>query len=290
MASTEETRQRIALNDLAKKIRLESQLKLKMNKLFRKIGRDLRSQFVMSGNVLNADQFKDEITRILETHYNRVFKSFNNSIIDDAKSFGSIIEVKQVEESITNRANQRFAQRQSETQAQKITDTNQKRINAAIAAALLALQQQESVTATPTTGKPRSSQVGRPVLTEDQRAKSRNTIARAAQTAFLVDANSRATATSITETQNPAETSKANQIDALVITGAVTAFNTSKVWTAILDDRVRDAHAIADGQKRDIGEPFEVNGELLRHPGDTSLGASASNVINCRCSSSLQFL
>ena len=33
-----------------------------------------------------------------------------------------------------------------------------------------------------------------------------------------------------------------------------------------------------------LTQPFEVGGELLMYPGDSSLGASAANVINCRCS------
>ena len=36
-------------------------------------------------------------------------------------------------------------------------------------------------------------------------------------------------------------------------------------------------------------EPFVVSGERLKYPGDTSLGASAGNVINCRCSCAANF-
>lgn len=56
-----------------------------------------------------------------------------------------------------------------------------------------------------------------------------------------------------------------------------------KRWVTQGDDRVRDKHASADGQEVPIDEPFEVGGELLMYPADTSLGASADNVINCRC-------
>lgn len=268
------TREQIALNELAKKIRLESRLKRKMHKLFRKISKDLRSQFVISGTVLNANTYKNEIAETLRDHYDRVFKSFNNVVINEIKSYKNGEEFKQVEENIVDRENERFKNSQSETQSQKITDTNQKRINAAIAAALLAFRQESLVEPS----------------TESERLLARKKIASGASQKFLSDAESRAEATAITETQNPAETAKNNQINALSITGAISSFGVRKVWTAILDNRVRDAHAIADGQVRKIGEPYEVNGELLKHPGDTSLGASAGNVINCRCSSSLQFL
>jgi hypothetical protein len=31
-------------------------------------------------------------------------------------------------------------------------------------------------------------------------------------------------------------------------------------------------------------ETFSVQGQQMRHPADSSLGASAGNVVNCRCS------
>ncbi len=52
-------------------------------------------------------------------------------------------------------------------------------------------------------------------------------------------------------------------------------------WIATNDSRVRDNHKHADGQKRDIGQPFNVGGEMMMHPSDPK--ASAANVINCRC-------
>lgn len=65
--------------------------------------------------------------------------------------------------------------------------------------------------------------------------------------------------------------------------GALDASGTPlrKVWLATLDDRVRDAHADADGQEVGYDEPFNVDGEDLDYPGDPS--GSAENVANCRC-------
>lgn len=53
------------------------------------------------------------------------------------------------------------------------------------------------------------------------------------------------------------------------------------VWSTMLDERVRHAHQEAEGQERRVDQPFDVMGEQLRFPGDTSLGASLGNVINC---------
>jgi hypothetical protein len=58
----------------------------------------------------------------------------------------------------------------------------------------------------------------------------------------------------------------------------------AKIWVDTPDGRTRDAHVGAGGQKRRLNEPFTVDGEKLMHPGDSSMGASAENLANCRCS------
>lgn len=54
-----------------------------------------------------------------------------------------------------------------------------------------------------------------------------------------------------------------------------------KVWLTALDERTREWHAEANGQKKRIDEPFEVMGEFLDEPGDPK--GSPENIINCRC-------
>lgn len=56
-----------------------------------------------------------------------------------------------------------------------------------------------------------------------------------------------------------------------------------KQWSSTGDSRTRQSHSDANGQKVKKDKPFMVGGEKLKHPGDNSLGASARNVINCRC-------
>lgn len=60
-------------------------------------------------------------------------------------------------------------------------------------------------------------------------------------------------------------------------------FDMWKRWVATSDNRTRDAHADMDGVEVSKDEPFVVDGEELMFPGDISLGASAKNVCNCRC-------
>ncbi|WP_334196000.1 phage minor head protein [Muricomes intestini] len=53
-----------------------------------------------------------------------------------------------------------------------------------------------------------------------------------------------------------------------------------KQWDSTMDGRTRPWHVKADGQIRELDEPFEVGGEKMGAPG---VGGSAMNVCNCRC-------
>lgn len=94
-------------------------------------------------------------------------------------------------------------------------------------------------------------------------------------------------------TQSPAEAAKTvearvlldariNLVQGSVPTETITEVN--QRWVTQGDNRVRPAHRAADGQVRTVGEAFDIGGERLLYPGDTSLGASIGNVANCRCS------
>lgn len=69
-----------------------------------------------------------------------------------------------------------------------------------------------------------------------------------------------------------------------------------KEWISTRDTRTRSPannsqfnHLLPNGQVQANSEAFELTGprgtEYLLHPGDRSLGASAGNLINCRCAS-----
>lgn len=54
-----------------------------------------------------------------------------------------------------------------------------------------------------------------------------------------------------------------------------------RVWRNRGDAFVRPSHQIAGGQKRDLGEPFEVGRALLLYPGDPD--GPIEEIANCRC-------
>lgn len=65
----------------------------------------------------------------------------------------------------------------------------------------------------------------------------------------------------------------------------LSGYRTVKNWLGTNDDRIREAHSEAHTTQIgiDIKQPFLVGGEKMMFPGDATLGASAANLINCRC-------
>lgn len=86
----------------------------------------------------------------------------------------------------------------------------------------------------------------------------------------------RAARTAITAAENAGRQDAADELESK---GVIL----NKRWIATHDSRTRHAHAAADGQIVANDMPFEVGGEHLMFPGDTSEGASGWNIYNCRC-------
>lgn len=84
------------------------------------------------------------------------------------------------------------------------------------------------------------------------------------------------------------ESLNASQQEAMEQTLEKTIFTDQDVereWKATLDNRVRDSHAAMNRQKvKGLQTPFVTpDGYKMRYPHDRSLGAPASETINCRC-------
>lgn len=67
--------------------------------------------------------------------------------------------------------------------------------------------------------------------------------------------------------------------------GHARAQDITRIWDTASDERVRNSHMQMDGQEvTGLTQPFLTpTGSLLMHPGDTTLGAAAAEVIQCRC-------
>jgi len=66
--------------------------------------------------------------------------------------------------------------------------------------------------------------------------------------------------------------------------GELRADQVTKIWKSARDERVRFSHAILHNDKAPFDQPFiSPLGNAMRFPGDRSLGATAADTIQCRC-------
>ena len=87
-----------------------------------------------------------------------------------------------------------------------------------------------------------------------------------------------------TETIGALNAGRMRQLAQMVENGDVPQSAIRVVWQATPDNRTRDIHAAMHGQEVAYGRPFRTaSGAQLRYPGDASLGAPASEIVNCRC-------
>jgi hypothetical protein len=271
MNQTQAQRARSTAVDLAKKLLLEKKLDKEMRAFFSRISKAASSEYRATGNIINASDFQLELKELLAKHYRRVFREFSGSADDIAKSLFARELKQDASQEVINSNRDEYIEQHSSEQSQIITETNQREIDAAFAAAsvaaLASVQQR--------------IEAGEAGATVDN-----SEVARQAQASVKSRGDGRSSGIALTETQAPAEKSK--EIEAAALATALflagEPVNIKKVWVTVGDSRVRASHVQADGQVQNSGDPFIVQGQRLMQPGDTSLGATADNIINCRCS------
>lgn len=284
MAASESAR-RQAREDLRDKIKLEKDFIRKLTTLNNKIVKKTVLDFGRDGVVLNAREFEPELAELLDNLYDRAAKVFSDQIRDVLPEG---LESTETENSLIADALVVFFAARVIDQSQIITRTNQRDISTSIVSANRQLQE----------------------LAEPGEIVSTRAVARTAGVLLRRKLKGRTGTVATTEVQVAAESSKATETSILTRNPAslprpVIAIpqpqvvvpqlpvglappKVEKEWVTAGDEVVRVSpfsHVLADGLKVNIEESFDVGGQLLRIPGDTSQGASLSNVINCRCAS-----
>jgi hypothetical protein len=268
--ATDKERRKRTAEDLAKKIKLEAKFKKELRQLFRKISTSAQILYAASGQTLDVSVYKDDFKSLLKNHYQRVFKQFQNPLMTDLNEVLKAATPTQQDQ--LDELNDQYAEDHSNQQAVIITNTTQKKLAAAITAAIVAANQNIA-------DQQDSAEVPANI--------NRDRVAADAAVTFNADSDVRTDTIAMTETQNSAETGKKNAVAVAIgvaAFGMATSGTTTKIWNTILDGKQRDAHDEANAQEQPYDQPFLVGGEQLNYPGDTSLGASAGNIINCRCS------
>ena len=287
MAASEAARNQ-AREDLRAKIKLEKDFIRKLTRLNNQIIKKTVRDFGRNGVVLNAREFEPEVAELLANQNKRAAKVFDDQI---RKELPKDLESTEEENALIAAALLVFFAARTLEQSQIITRTNQRDISRSIVSADRQLQELADIGEIP----------------------SNREVAKTAGVLLRRKLKSRTGTIAITETQVAAETSKATETAILTrnpksLPRPVLAIprpqvvvpqlplglpppKVRKEWVTSGRETVRRPpeskfnHVAADGQKVDINEPFIVSGQLLKIPGDTSLGASLGNVINCMCGS-----
>ena len=286
-----------AAEELAIKVRLEAKFGAELARLFRRISVDLSSSLANTGGTVAATAYANDLKIILDRNYKRVQKRFVNEIILFLQQNRSnldeqiIAELTMIANARGTTVNKMIQQMKSNTRADLnsfrelnvaqsvaiITDTTQKEIDKAVQKANQELLDElgDELGDEPTNGQ----------------------LAKKTRSIFMSRQLARSQMIAATETQKVAEGTKQIERDNfLSLRNNATAAQLDlppivpkEIWVTQGDSLVRDGdasvfnHLAADGQEK-INGTFTVSNELLRFPGDVSLGASAGNVIRCRCS------
>lgn len=269
---------RRARKNHARKLKLEEVFKKELNTLFNSITKQFKTHYSINGFILPREFYQEDIISALRKHYKRVAREFSKEMREEfsPKHF-KLMETKQGEEDVSLRVDVALALyiiQHTRIQSELMTNTTQTNMLDSVQKANMQLEI-DDVQATATSIATASA----PILNKTLKSRI-NTIA-------------------LTETQNMAEATKAIETTVTLSDQLVTpeqavslvlgpSIEANKEWAAILDEKTRNDHVGADGQTVSFNDPFIVGGERLRWPGDTSLGASAGNTINCRCSSLTQ--
>lgn len=246
-AATEETR----------KMALERRVLPEIRSVFSQMVTEYVAEVTDTGSVPNAAEFQGEWEATFLRHYRRVGRSFltnqRRSKFYEAMTCCKAKLSPEQNQSLVS-VFSRWSRGFGKQQAELVTETNQKDY-------VTALQR----------------------ANEDLPGASPAVVA--ARAGVLLRQLFRARDTSIAnvQTQAPAEEAKKDEAVALNAADGKQEDELEKTWQTVGDADVRIAHVAANGQVQTGNTAFAVGGESLRYPGDSTLGASAGNVINCRC-------
>ena len=249
---------------LQMKLALENRFRREVKKVFAAILQDFRVSVAAMGVPPDSRQYAPAWSTALDVHYRRTQKLFKG-VVDEN---------------------------------QKQVDDDDEELLALLLLGLLAWRERNVqlganfLLATTQTNMSEAIRIAKAQFDLDGIIPTNRELAAAATAVLRKKFNARTESSIITETQKAAESTK--QIEAevrsgvtpRVLGGGAIISKTIKTWTTVGDSRVRDIHVAANGQRKTLTEPFVVGGELLMFPGDSSMGASAGNIANCRCSAS----
>ncbi|HDY66303.1 MAG TPA: hypothetical protein ENH85_00775 [Candidatus Scalindua sp.] len=298
-----EAEKRKFVDDLFKEqIRLEMIFEPKLRALNRIIAEQASIFYANTEVVINSENFQPQLIGLLRDQYRKVIKKFGFFIRDSItkKNINAEFQIESAE----------FVVEESDQRAPLIGQTQQKDIETAINNGLIGLLlimgvSSEEIMESANFGVAQRREILQAMVdsnTTFTETRKTQELQRLIKRDYNQRAIGRSKTIAITETNTSAnfameleETLASEDEDlaeAAVLAGLIGAnqlingtLPIRKEWVAVLDDRTRATHVRADGQVRNVNEPFNVGGSLLRFPGDTALGAPIEEIANCRCKS-----
>ena len=288
---TQQEQNRQGALELADKMKLEARMAPEMRRFFRRLANDLEASILLTGGVQHTARYERSLEALLLTQYERTEVKFGNGLTDQLAeqeedtvmwlvllAIGRVLGLQSKAEVLayirakTGERDAEFIDINAPKDAGNIGRTNNRHLQAAVATAGV-------------------------VLTERlEREPTRAELAKESKRQFLSTSIGRSNTIAATTTQRAAEGMK--DINRQVFLGYRNGMESvqlqipqnpgNEVWVSLGDSIVRIAHILADGQLKQNGT-FTVKGQLLKYPGDDSLGATLDNLINCRCSSIFTF-
>jgi len=266
-----------AERQLRAKMELEEMVKPALRGYFRRIIRDFRKIYAASGRPINMDAYKSELEVILTRHYERVQRRFKDNILNRNGGKNLIA----------------FSCKQTSEERQRLDEL------IIISLAAWAVEKRARalsfITATNDEQMLRAIEAARRELIDAGMPIDNRTLAVASSSILSRAFNTRVDRIAVTETEESAEatnqivasaTAGAVPFSAVAIQGIQPAVQTTEViktWRDMNDSVVRPSHRLINGTSITESGIFIVGGSRLRFPSDTSLGASISEIINCRC-------
>lgn len=263
-----EVKQRVERDQVAKKLRLERRLERVISSKYAELIREFDILYPGTGAAPHIETVAASTQSSLEAHYLIVQREFEGQFAEDVGA--------QLPEQAINLASFAFGAWIAERalfNATRIIATARNRLLSSIAAARNALTQE--VGNVPTNGQALDAgkRIVAPVLrtqarlvgtVETQAASEATKVITAEAAGGLVPRN-------VAGLPSPLPPSG----DDIVVA--------RKTWLTQEDEVVRNRHVLTNGQERGVNDLFNVGGQSLMFPGDTSNGADLANVINCRC-------
>ena len=240
------------------KKKLETTFRPEVIALFALITRDFFRTAGATGQPQDMERYLPAWQSLLDAHYSRVQSKFTGVVGLEPPP-----ELQEEAALALSLALIKYRDDNALRQATYITQTNEKNANEAL-------------------------NLGRQTLLDDDQDLTPIAVAAAATAVLKRKFAGRVGDITISETQAPAENTKFTEAEVStgkkpsILSGVVLAV-LWKTWRTAGDKLVRDLHKKVNGQRVKMSEPFVVNGESLMYPGDSSRGASAGNIINCRC-------